>query len=389
MNLKDKLKDMKFPKLALKEPLWKGPEVDGITFSLLSRYLSCKERFRIHTMEGLRAQDQYNRRIEYGVMWHIAEESLARGSNKSSKIDQWESAKEYVQKLLKKYPLAQEQIVKDYRTLQTQFPVYVDYWRKNKEVINRKPLLQEYAFAIPYELPSKRIVTLRGKFDSVDIILSGKQQSIYLQENKTKGDINEGQIKRQLTFDLQTMIYLTTLREMKQSEKLYKITNSVQLPNIKGVRYNVVRRPFSGGRGNIVQHKPTKSNPQGESTEAFFERFKNDYLLDDPGYWFMRWTIDVTPHHIEIFRQQCLDHLLENLYDDYEWWSYCWEEDRCVYNEMKRMKQFPDHRQRHWRHPFGVYNVLDEGGSHDLDNYLETGSEIGLERSETLFPELS
>jgi hypothetical protein len=42
----------------------------------------------------------------------------------------------------------------------------------------------------------------------------------------------------------------------------------------------------------------------------------------------------------------------------------------------------------HWRHPFGVYDALNEGGSSDLDEYLETGSTVGLERASTLFPEL-
>ena len=28
-------------------PAWKGPEVDGITQSLLSKFLVCRERFRI------------------------------------------------------------------------------------------------------------------------------------------------------------------------------------------------------------------------------------------------------------------------------------------------------------------------------------------------------
>jgi hypothetical protein len=42
----------------------------------------------------------------------------------------------------------------------------------------------------------------------------------------------------------------------------------------------------------------------------------------------------------------------------------------------------------HWRHPFGVYDALNEGGSSDLDEYLETGSTVGLEKASTLFPEL-
>ena len=41
-----------------------------------------------------------------------------------------------------------------------------------------------------------------------------------------------------------------------------------------------------------------------------------------------------------------------------------------------------------WRHPFGSVNWLDEGGSSDLDEYLATGSTVGLRQVEELFPEL-
>jgi hypothetical protein len=42
----------------------------------------------------------------------------------------------------------------------------------------------------------------------------------------------------------------------------------------------------------------------------------------------------------------------------------------------------------HWRTPYGFYNVLAEGGSTELDEYLASGSELGLERTSKLFREL-
>ena len=42
----------------------------------------------------------------------------------------------------------------------------------------------------------------------------------------------------------------------------------------------------------------------------------------------------------------------------------------------------------HWRHPYGVYNPLDEGRMGDLDEYLESGADLGLIRVENLFEEL-
>ena len=61
--------------------IWDGPEEDGITQSLLSRFLVCRERFRILVVDGLKPVDQFSSRIEYGQMWHLCEENLAAGND--------------------------------------------------------------------------------------------------------------------------------------------------------------------------------------------------------------------------------------------------------------------------------------------------------------------
>jgi hypothetical protein len=43
----------------------------------------------------------------------------------------------------------------------------------------------------------------------------------------------------------------------------------------------------------------------------------------------------------------------------------------------------------HWRMPYGVWNPLLEGGATDLDECLDTGSRVGLVRTDDLFPELT
>ncbi len=42
----------------------------------------------------------------------------------------------------------------------------------------------------------------------------------------------------------------------------------------------------------------------------------------------------------------------------------------------------------HWRHPFGSINWVDEAGETELDEYLDSGSTVGLRRVTNLFPEL-
>lgn len=373
IKLKDKIGNREQVK---REPVWKGPEIDGVTQSLLGGYLSCKERFRIRVIDGLAPAPSFRHQIEYGQMWHVCEEFYARGE------DWIQPLKQYCRALAKNYPTDSEQITKWYYVCMTQFPIYVEWWAKHEDVKTRKPLIQEESFVVPYQLPSGRVVRLRGKWDSVDLIGKGRQQGIWLQENKTKGDVDQQKIVEQLQFDLQTMTYLVALKK--------HLEYVPEAKPIKGVRYNVVRRPLSGGRGSIRQHKPTKSKPQGESTEEFYLRLGQliqEYQQEDE-YFFMRWQVKVSAQDLERFETECLVPLLENLCDDFEWWDWCYDEGCNVFDGMERENVFTQHSPRHFRYPYGVYNPTAEDRHSDLDEYLKTGSTVGLERVEELFPEL-
>lgn len=359
------------------KPLWDGPCSDsnmgGVTQSMLSRYLVCKERFRINTIEGLYPVEGFNKSLEYGNMWHVCEEHFQDGDKNWDKHLQT-----YVWWLQKKYPMQQAEIVNWCRICLLQFPIYIKFWEKHPDVLSKTPLFQEEVFKVPFTLPSGRIVFLRGKFDSVDLIGKGKAVGIYLQENKTKSGPNEQQIKRQLSFDLQTMIYLIALENLKERYQNGEITSdgSKRLKDfaVKGVRYNVIKRP--------LQYQGKK-----ETAEEFYTRLAG-IIEKEPADWFMRWTVDISQEDLDKFKTTCLIPELENLCDDYEWWSDCLQAGRSSFNGDYRRKYYPDHTPHHARRPFGVYDTLAEGGSTDLDEYLATGSRVGLHRQQTLFSEL-
>jgi hypothetical protein len=378
-----------------KSPLWAGPSspgpLGGVTFSMLSRFLVCRERFRIHYLEGLRPNPQFNHRMEYGQMWHECEEAHAAGTSWTDKL------LAYAREMVKKYPMAREQINHWYSVCLKQFPLYVKHWEENPDVLNRTPLEQERVFDVDYQLPSGRVVRLRGKRDSVDTITDEDGiAGIYLAENKSKGDIDEVKMLRQLTFDLQTMMYLTVM---------YQEYEDSNVP-IRGVRYNVVRRPLSGGKGSIVQGKGTPGGPcsackgtgrtpagtkecskcggvgqlagkPGETSEAYYSRMAK-YIEEEPGHFFMRWKVEVSEADVRLFRNTCLDPILETLCYWYDW----------VMDRAHPISRPYSVNMWNWRHPFGVYNSLDEGGSTDLDEYLLNGNEVGLTRVNSLFEEL-
>lgn len=336
------------------QSVWGGPHEEGITQSLLSRFLVCRERFRLLVIGGLKPDEGFSSRLHYGQMWHVCEEEIA--ANRT-----WEDAlRRYAQDLCRQNPLQQEQVQHWYNVCKVQFPIYFDFWSKRREAGKRTPLVQEQVFCEPYVLPSGRIVKLKGKYDSIDFWdYGGKNNGVYLMENKTKGDIDEQQMQRQLTFDLQTMMYLIAMR------------NGNWTAPVRGVRYNVVRRPLSGGKGTIRRHQPTKSNPQGESAEEFYERVA-EYIRNEPEHYFMRWTVDVLPGDYEKFEKQFFQPCLEQLCD---WWEF-------VSGGMEGNNKL------HYRLPYGIHLGLFDGGESELDEYMRSGSTLGLRKVSNLFPEL-
>lgn len=379
-RLTDRVSPSNMPPTRGEGPLWKGPSEDGITFSMLSRFLVCRERFRVEYIEGLRPVRTFNHKIEYGQMWHVCEEAIASEVIHFGEVVEtslWsDNLKNYCENLVVRYPDQRDQIEHWFNVCRMQFPLYLKHWSGHKDMVARLPLFQEKVFDVQYTLPSGRKVRLRGKWDSVDVVSRDGRRSVWLQENKTKSDIDAVSIQRQLTFDLQTMIYMTSLQAYK---KLVGMPKNVP---IAGVRYNVVRRPLSGGKGSIVRHKATKNHPE-ETKQAYYER-ASEYIKEAPGEFFMRWDVSVTPADINVFRLKCLDPLLEQVCDWWEWINTCIIIGISPFDAAKD----PHEYRIHWQHPFGVYNSLDQGGHTDLDAYLSGGSEVGLERVERLFEEL-
>lgn len=349
-------------KPAAREPLWKGPEANGpmggVTFSMLTRFLTCRERFRVKYLEGVVPSEQFNHRVEYGNLWHAGEEALA--AKKSWKDGILQCARG----LASKYPMSRDDVDKWLAVCLLQFGEYVKYWSAHPDVKNRVPLYQEKVFDIWYKLPSGRSVKLRGKFDAVDKI-DGK---LYLQENKTKGDIDPVALQRHLRFDLQSMLYLTVLMTMPETKTI----------PLGGVRYNVVRRPLSGGKGTIKQHQPSKSNPRGESMIEFLERLRG-IIEENSSEFFMRWKIEVTRADVDVFRRQCLDPILEQLCTWYQFVSI---------GDPWRKPPTDACSGIHWMHPFGSVNSIDEYGGSDIDQFIMNGDMAGLTRIDRLFTEL-
>ncbi len=357
--------------------LWDGPEGrgrnGGITQSMIGRILNCKTRAAFAMIDGLRPPDTFNSVIEFGHEFHLCDEVHSGGGD-------WRAAlHEYAVGLCRKYRTEQTDVDFWTRAVRTIFPEYLAYWSQHVDEQTRVPVAQEMVFDHDYVLPSGRVVRLRGKMDGVDLIGEGRAARVWLFETKTKGRVDRQEIEQQLSFDLQSMLYLNVLDALIRDGKppFDKLPEAARTTPA-GVRYNVVRRPFSGGEGSIRQRKPSKSNPDGESLEQFFERLRSEYVEPGRADWFLRWNAAVSPADLAEYRTQFLDPVLEQVCD---WYSQV---------TGRPTKTPPGYRTPlHYRHPYGVRNVLDAGGSTEYDKLLATGAQTGLVRVDTLFGELA
>lgn len=337
-------------------PVWKGPYEDGVTFSLLSRFLVCRERFRVMFIEGWRTVWKFTPSIDYGNLWHVAEEEWEKGNKKGWAV----KVGEYANKLLDQYPGQAPAIVHWTSYVQTLYPKYQEYWSAHPDVVRREPLFQERVFDVKYTLPSGRKVRLRGKIDSADIITLAdrKMREAMIQENKSKTQLDQGKIFRQITYDLQSMIYSLVFDYIRKSDPA--IAKKLGKMKYAGVRYNVVRRS---------QHK---------TSESMMKTVTEDLKKGHGGEWFCRWFIPISSIDISRFQHDCFDPILEGLCD---WWE--WQEANG-FEDPKKLPVTP----LHYRYPYGIYNILHEGGLSDIDAYLENGSTLGLRRVIDMFPEL-
>lgn len=371
--------------------------VDGVTNTLLSKFVVCRHRFWLKTVVGLDQPLEFEAALEFGQLWHAAEEAHSAGKD-------WLGAMTgYYHHLRAKYQTAEAEVRKWYAVAKLTFPIYLEYWSKHP-IEKRTPILEEETFRVPYVLPSGRVVLLKGKYDNIFATKELNSYKITHGEHKTKGRIDEEGITATVDRNLQTMIYQTALRQSfnyvpdtkciyldidplndNSAARVIKVPRGTT-PHVDGVLYNVIRRPLADQHA-IKQRKGrlVKGKRIGAETEKqFYDRLAatireesfHGKQAKEESHYFYRWYVKLSDKDMQSFHDSVLNPLLEQLCD---WWEWI-EQD--PFNPIR-----PGNK-HHWQSPWGVYNSLSSGFRGDYFDYLTRGSTVGLHRIDTLFPEL-
>lgn len=274
-----------------KKKVFYNIEKHGVTQSLLSMFLECREKARLY----LKGWDSKYHKLgmTYGTVGHgvleLAYTDIMKNKKKvppSKKevlryVKQVE--KQWYKENIKPDKSGIEMLEYSLALAETTLPVYFDFWKKDIQEIKWAGL--EQSFALPYELPDGRKTVIRGKKDGEFF-----NKGLWLFENKFKSIISEGDLVDTLSFETQVLLYIWALKE------IYK-----EMP--QGVVYNIIRRTC------LRQGK-------AESLSKFAKRVALD-IEKRPDFYFIRFEVAIEPYELQEFEIR----LRGIITDFYDWWT--------------------------------------------------------------------
>jgi hypothetical protein len=301
--MKSKVGDKKLRKLSFNkrnpkvDPMW-DLDRDGITYSTMSKFMNCRERFRLSVVEGWQPK-KINLPLEFGNVFHLFTEARLQGMDPE---DMEFIGVNYIRERAEDDAADSETVQELNQLLFVSHVTYIEYckyWEAtpsfkdgNKNIYDRDIdwIGKETPFDINHRMPNGRVIRLRGKRDG-DFYRRRGQKEPYLLETKTKGNIDEMGIRDSLFKDMQTGLYLYSM------QKDYRLTPA-------GCLYNVIRR---------AQLKPRKDEPP----RAFADRVQKDIQLR-PEWYFMRWRVEIEEGDIQRFIDRMLNPILHQIC---QWWD--------------------------------------------------------------------
>jgi hypothetical protein len=345
---------MKKAKTPKKLP-YKGwtPMKDGVSQSLLQKFVVDRDRFHRHAVEGLREIDR-KEAMEYGTIFHKLIELGAQLGNKYTRDKLLVLMSKYLKNkfnspeslLLCKIAIAQYHLYREWEMKRERYR-YIDQEPVFCEPFKLPAMTFQPNEDIMIRIPSNTIIPLRGRIDEVI-----EKNGMWIQENKTKSRINISQVQDTLHCNIQVMFY-AVCAELKYGRPC------------KGVIYNVIR-------------KPGEKQHQKENERDYIQRI-TERIQNDMEYYFYRLKYEFQPGQVDKWKRE---ELIPLLYQVYIWWRSIeknplnpWEDENGVLNPF------------HGRRSFGIYDSMSQGKG-DFYDLIVYGRRSNLTKTSEVFPEL-
>lgn len=303
---------------------------DGLSYSSLSSFLVCRERFRLRKVVGLQEIGS-KEAMEFGTIFHLCLEMSAQGLTRT-RINAYFRNKN-------RQGLYNPRLCSIALTM---LPLYKEHWKTFIKKIHYYETEQE--FRIPYTCSLGKTVNLIGIRDQGFI----KNNKVWLQENKTKSEINEEVLMQTLPSMLQPMMYLYSLQHLHDPA------------NIGGFIYNVIRKP-----GLRIGKKETE--------KKYIERIRDD-IQKRPEHYFKMFEVEITEEHIELWKTQYLDPLICQIV---LWWESIKSDPFNPWTVVGE-DGTPRPNPHHYIRPFGIYDAMSRGIG-DYFGPIVLGSNEGYE----------
>ncbi|MBW1779351.1 MAG: PD-(D/E)XK nuclease family protein [Deltaproteobacteria bacterium] len=254
---------------------------DGATQSMLAAFLDCRERMGL-TLSGWEKKTSSKSAMRFGSMVHSALEELYKAMGRGAVGNLERVIERSITKSLRKNIVgssdayqAQEMELEANRAR----AVLGEYLNEHTSDIKREWIAVEPVFDVMF-----RGFRLRGRIDGV----FRKAKSVWMLETKTKGRISEDALTSSLSFDWQTLFYLTALKAMMDDP-------------VKGALYNIIRNP------QLKQKK-------GEDETGFIARIRKD-AYERPDHYFKRFELTFPKVVVKTFEDE-----LEAILKDFAAW---------------------------------------------------------------------
>jgi len=311
---------------------------DGLSQSLMNRFIDCRETFRLYAVEGFRTAS-VRRARDFGTIYHKLVELHARGKPIKTHFPAW---------LKRKYsrlsPEDRKYIRLDAKVAQMMFEEY------RRALPDRyKYIAAEETFTEELKLPNGKIVKMRGRTD--ELIDRGKN-GIWIQENKTKQRIDMLFIEDTLRRNLQTMLYAWAM------QKRYGRP-------VTGIVYNVIRQP-------------SQRRKEDETEDQFVDRIRQD-VRKRPSHYFQRRKVDLTREHHRHWMNSELIPLVNHIC---AWWESIKNDP---FHPWATADGLPN--PHHFARPFGIYSPMSNGRG-DFYEYKLYGKRTNIVIEDNPFGEL-